>query len=100
MHISWADLVRPQPPVAGTTARNSPSAFWVAVPPPLGGLPARRFSAAGGGVRGRAGRGKGGLCRGKPRERHAVRRARHVVEAELVAERDRLRLAAVLAADT
>ena len=40
-----------------------------------------------------------GLGRGQPGERHAERRAADVVEAELVAERDRARLAAVLAAD-
>ena len=39
------------------------------------------------------------LRRGEPRERHAVRRAGDVVEPEPVAERDRARLAAVLAAD-
>ena len=47
----------------------------------------------------RARRGERGLRGGEPRERHAERRARHVVEPELVAERDGLRLAAVLAAD-
>ena len=40
-----------------------------------------------------------GLRRGEPGERHAERRAADVVEPELVAERDRARLAAVLAAD-
>src|SRR5215210_7480043 len=40
-----------------------------------------------------------GLCRSEARERHAVGRAADVVEPEPVAERDRLRLAAVLAAD-
>src|SRR5262245_45222603 len=39
------------------------------------------------------------LRRGEPGERHAIRRAGDVVEAEAVAERDRLGLAAVLAAD-
>jgi len=39
------------------------------------------------------------LRRRKPRDRHAERGARHVVEADLVAERDRGRVAAVLAAD-
>src|SRR5262249_14164507 len=40
------------------------------------------------------------LGRSEARERDAVRRARDVLEAELVAEADRLRLAAVLSADT
>src|ERR1700675_3335577 len=40
-----------------------------------------------------------GLRCGEPRNRHAKRRARHVVERDLVAERDRGRIAAVLAAD-
>src|SRR5947207_14791325 len=40
-----------------------------------------------------------GLRRGEPRDRHAERRARHVVEPDLVAEHDRSRIAAVLAAD-
>ena len=40
-----------------------------------------------------------GLRRGEARERDAVRGAAHVVEADLVAELDRARLAAVLAAD-
>src|SRR5436305_13161617 len=40
-----------------------------------------------------------GLRRGEPRDRHAERRARHVVEPDLVAERNRRRIAAVLAAD-
>src|SRR3954454_16387093 len=40
-----------------------------------------------------------GLRGGEPRDRHAERRARHVVEPDLVAERDRSRIAAVLAAD-
>src|SRR5687767_13696112 len=39
------------------------------------------------------------LRRGEPRERDAVRRAADVVEPEPVAERDGVRLAAVLAAD-
>src|SRR5207245_2594896 len=39
------------------------------------------------------------LCRREARQRNAVRRARHVVETELVAESDALRLAAVLPAD-
>src|SRR5262249_37371211 len=37
---------------------------------------------------------------GGPRERHAVRRAAHIVEPQPVAEGDRARLAAVLPADT
>src|SRR6478672_3768085 len=40
-----------------------------------------------------------GLRRGKPGDRHAERRARYIVETDLVAERDRRRIAAVLAAD-
>src|SRR4051812_48271103 len=40
-----------------------------------------------------------GLRRGKPGDRHTERRARHVVKSDLVAERDRSRIAAVLAAD-
>src|SRR4029077_14300383 len=36
---------------------------------------------------------------GEPRDRHAERRARHVIEPDLVAERNRCRIAAVLAAD-
>src|SRR3954447_11381637 len=40
-----------------------------------------------------------GLRGGEPRDRHAERRARHVVEPDLVAEGDRGRVAAVLAAD-
>src|SRR4029078_3691101 len=40
-----------------------------------------------------------GLRRRQPRKRDAVRRAAHVVEADPVAELDRRRLAAVLAAD-
>ena len=59
----------------------------------------RSGSAAGGDVRARAGLGQRGLRRGEARERHAERRAADVVEPELVAERDRARLAAVLAAD-
>ena len=39
------------------------------------------------------------LRRREPRDRHAVRRAAHVVEADLVEEVDRRRVAAVLAAD-
>src|SRR5689334_22706178 len=39
------------------------------------------------------------LRRRKPRDRHAERRARYVVQIHLVAERDRRRIAAVLAAD-
>src|SRR5580658_4766908 len=39
------------------------------------------------------------LCGGETRDRHAERRARNVVEPDLVAERDRGRIAAVLAAD-
>src|SRR5204863_1073285 len=56
-------------------------------------------SAAGGRVRRRAGLGERSLRRCQPRERDAERRAADVVEPKLVAERDRLRLAAVLAAD-
>src|SRR3954470_10651277 len=40
-----------------------------------------------------------GLRRRQPRDRHAERRARHVVEPDLMAERDRSGIAAVLAAD-
>src|SRR5258707_5575403 len=40
-----------------------------------------------------------GLRRGEPRDRHAERRAGHVVEPDLMAERDRGGIAAVLAAD-
>ena len=43
--------------------------------------------------------GEGGLRRREAGERDAVGRAAHVVEPELVAERDRARVAAVLAAD-
>src|ERR1700687_2112844 len=39
------------------------------------------------------------LRRGQPRDRHAVGRARDVVQSDLVAERDRSRIAAMLAAD-
>ena len=39
------------------------------------------------------------LRRGEAGDRHAERRAAHVVEADLVEQRDRLRVAAVLAAD-
>src|SRR5436305_15253870 len=39
------------------------------------------------------------LRRRKPRDRQAVRRAGHIVEADLVTELDRRRVAAVLAAD-
>ena len=39
------------------------------------------------------------LCRGEARDRHAVRRARHVVEADLMTERHRGGIAAVLTAD-
>src|SRR4051812_21299325 len=39
------------------------------------------------------------LRRGHARDRHAVRRAAHVVEARHVEERDRIRVAAVFAAD-
>src|SRR5581483_7263770 len=60
----------------------------------------RRDSTAGGDVLRRARLLERGLGGGEPRERHAVRRAGDVVEAEPVAERDRARLAAVLAADT
>src|SRR6202023_3629707 len=42
---------------------------------------------------------KGGLGRGKARDRHPERRARHVIELDLVAEGDRGGIAAVLAAD-
>ena len=49
--------------------------------------------------RGDAGVGERRLRGREPRERDAVRRARDVVEPEPVAERDRARLAAVLAAD-
>ena len=41
----------------------------------------------------------GGLRRGEPRDRHAERRAAHVVQPGAVAELDRLGVAAVLAAD-
>src|SRR5262249_62349382 len=40
------------------------------------------------------------LCGSQPRDRDAIRRARHVVEADLMAERDGRRITAVLAADT
>src|SRR5262249_16543658 len=40
-----------------------------------------------------------GLRRGEPRDRHPERRARHVIEPDLVAEGDRSGVAAVLAAD-
>ena len=40
-----------------------------------------------------------GLRRGQPGDRHPERRAGHVVEADLVEQRDRLGVAAVLAAD-
>ena len=40
-----------------------------------------------------------GLRRGEPRDRHAIGRARDVVEPDLVAERNRSGIAAVLAAD-
>src|SRR5688572_684421 len=43
--------------------------------------------------------GQGRLRGGETRERDPVRRARHVVEPEPVTERDRRRLAPVLAAD-
>src|SRR5437868_2705893 len=39
------------------------------------------------------------LRRGKPCDRHAEWRARHVIEPDLVAERDRSRIAAVFAAN-
>src|SRR5262245_14504075 len=52
------------------------------------------LSLAGGGL---AERGLGG---GEARDRHAERRAGHVVELHLVAERDRGGIAAVLAADS
>src|SRR6185503_15511995 len=39
------------------------------------------------------------LCSGESSDRHAVRRRRHVGEADLMAERDRRRIAAVLTAD-
>src|SRR5262245_14667621 len=42
---------------------------------------------------------EGGLRGGEARERHAERRARDVIERELVAERHGGRIAAVLAAD-
>src|SRR5437879_792846 len=42
---------------------------------------------------------QGRLSRRQARQRHAVRRAGDIVEAQAVAEADRLRLAAVLAAD-
>src|SRR5205814_10548733 len=54
---------------------------------------------------GQLGRGAGPSCAegrmsgGQPRQGHPERRARHVVEADLVAEVDRGRVAAVLAAD-
>ena len=49
----------------------------------------------------RAGRGlaQGRLRGGEPRDRHAERRARHIVELDLVTEGDRSRVAAVLPAD-
>src|ERR1044072_6319438 len=39
-----------------------------------------------------------GLRGGEPRDRHAVRRAGHVIEPDLVTERDRCGIAAMLAA--
>src|SRR5437588_3501978 len=63
-------------------------------------LPDSSRSAAGGDVRARACFLERRLRGGEACERDPERRARHVVEAELVAERDRARLAAVLAADT
>src|ERR1043166_7814953 len=39
------------------------------------------------------------LCRGEPRDRHAERRAANVVQSDFLEELDRLRIAAVLAAD-
>src|SRR6185503_13332785 len=43
--------------------------------------------------------GERGLRRCKPCDRHAVRRARYVIEADAMAEPHRCRIAAVLAAD-
>src|SRR5262249_29500401 len=65
-------------------------------PPPAracrrGGAPPASF--------GLEGHAECGLRRGKPRDRHAIGRARYVVEAGLVAEEHRGRIAAVLAAD-
>src|SRR5438105_13168444 len=40
-----------------------------------------------------------GLRRGEPRDRHAIGRARHVIEADLVAEGDGSRIPAMFAAD-
>src|SRR6266704_5157019 len=48
---------------------------------------------------GGAGVADGGLAGGQTRGRHPERRARHVVEADLVAEADRVGIAPVLAAD-
>src|SRR6202020_3346439 len=42
---------------------------------------------------------EGGLRRRQPRDRHAVGRALDIIEANLVAERDRSRIAAMLAAN-
>src|SRR4051794_21662831 len=47
----------------------------------------------------RRGLAERGLRRGEPGDRHAVRRAGHVVEPDLVTERHRRRIAAMLAAD-
>src|SRR5881392_659669 len=55
--------------------------------------------ASGGDVRGVTGLVERRLSRGEPRQRNAVRRAAHVVEAEPVAETDRARVSAVLTAD-
>src|SRR5690606_24174211 len=43
---------------------------------------------------------QGGLRRRQPRDRHPVRRAAHVVEADLLAECDRGRVAPMLATDS
>src|SRR5258706_8618169 len=63
----------------------------------VGGVPLLAHST------GSAGVGAGGLDRGparfEPRDRYAERRAGHVVEPDLVEEVDRVRIAAVLAAD-
>src|SRR5882672_11648145 len=40
-----------------------------------------------------------GLRRSQPRDRHAVGRARHIIQPDLVAERHRSRIAAMLAAN-
>ena len=59
----------------------------------LGGKPCSKLGLVDGGFAER------GLRRREPRDRHAERRARHVIELDLMAERDRSRVAAMFAAD-